>query len=63
MYRVYMGNLDERVTVETLEALFEEQELPVSDILVKRGFAFADCADQKTLDETIDKLHGNAQSL
>ena len=60
MYRVYMGNLDGRVTAETLESLFEEHDLTVSNILVKRGYAFADCSDQNTLDKTIDKLHGES---
>ncbi|ELU05631.1 hypothetical protein CAPTEDRAFT_229004 [Capitella teleta] len=58
MYRVYIGNLDEQVDVEILESLFSKQDLPVSNLLVKRGYAFADCANQQILERTIDKLHG-----
>ena len=57
---MYLGNLDGRVSAETLESLFEEHDLTVTNILVKRGYAFADCPDQNTLDKTIDKLHGKS---
>merc|ERR1712016_376726 len=63
MYRVYLGNLDSRVTEETLHSLFEEHNLSVSNILVKRGYAFVDCPDQTTLDQAIDKLHGESSTI
>ncbi len=58
MYRVYLGNLDSRVTEETLASLFEDHGLSVSNVVVKRGYAFADCEDQNTLDHSIDTLNG-----
>ncbi|XP_041366923.1 insulin-like growth factor 2 mRNA-binding protein 2 isoform X2 [Gigantopelta aegis] len=59
MFRIYLGNLSSDVTEETLRGLFEEQGVvPVSNILLKRSFAFADCEDQETLDKAVDKLNG-----
>ncbi|KAK2158971.1 hypothetical protein LSH36_161g14031 [Paralvinella palmiformis] len=58
MFRLYCGNLDSRVTEETLQDLFEENSLSVTNIVVKRGYAFVDCPDQTILDKSIDKLNG-----
>lgn len=58
MYRVYLGNLDQQVTDDTLRDLFDQQGLTVSGILVKRGYGFVDCPDQNTFDQTIDRLNG-----
>lgn len=58
MYRIYIGNLDRRVTEEELRNLFRQRSIEVTDILVKRGYAFADCEDQSTVDKAIDCLNG-----
>ncbi len=58
MYRAYIGNLDPRVTEETLESVFEEHGLVPSNIVVKRGYAFVDCPDQSALDKAIENLNG-----
>ena len=61
MFRLYCGNLDSRVTEETLQDLFEENSLSVTNVVVKRGYAFVDCPDQTTLDKSIDKLNGKSK--
>lgn len=58
MYRVYLGNLDEQVTEPVLEKVFADHNLPVTSILIKRGYGFVDCPDQTTFDQTIDRLNG-----
>lgn len=58
MYRAYVGNLDSRVTEETLHSLFEEHDLGPSNVVLKRGYAFVDCPDQILLDKAIDELNG-----
>lgn len=58
MYRVYVGNLDSRVTGDTLHSLFHEHKLRPDNILLKRGYAFVDCPDQYTVDKAIDNLNG-----
>lgn len=56
--RLYLGNLDKRVTEEDVKGLFSEKELPLESVLLKTGYAFVDCQDQATLDAAIDKLAG-----
>lgn len=58
MYRVYLGNLDEQVTEPILQKVFADHGLPVTGILIKRGYGFVDCPDQTTFDQTIDRLNG-----
>ena len=58
MYRVYLGNLDEQVTEPVLQKVFADHSLPVTSILIKRGYGFVDCPDQTTFDQTIDRLNG-----
>ena len=58
MYRVYLGNLDEQVTEPILQKVFADHSLPVTSILIKRGYGFVDCPDQTTFDQTIDRLNG-----
>jgi len=58
MFRAYVGNLDSRVTEETLHSLFEEHDLGPSNVVLKRGYAFVDCPDQILLDKAIDELNG-----
>jgi len=58
MYRVYLGNLDEQVTEPILQKVFADHGLPVTGILIKRGYGFVDCPDQTAFDQTIDRLNG-----
>jgi len=58
MYRVYLGNLDEQVTESILQKVFADHSLPVTSVLIKRGYGFVDCPDQTTFDQTIDRLNG-----
>ena len=58
MYRAYIGNLDSQITEATLTELFEEHNLGLSNVVVKRGYAFVDCPDQNLLDKAIDELNG-----
>jgi RNA recognition motif-containing protein len=45
MFRVYCGNLSPAVNEGTLRDLFEEHDIEVAgNILVKRNYAFVDCA-------------------
>lgn len=58
MFRVYCGNLSPAVNEGTLRDLFEEHDIEVAgNILVKRNYAFVDCADQVNVDKAIDKLN------
>ena len=61
MYRVYVGNLDSRVTADTLHSLFDEHKLRPTNVLVRKGYAFVDCPDQYTVDKAIDHLHGKTK--
>ena len=58
MFRLFIGNLDQRVDVETLSELFHDIGVTADNILVKRGYAFVDCIDQISQDVAIDKLNG-----
>ena len=58
MYRVYMGNLDSEVTEETISNLLDQHRLSSTSIVLKRGYAFVDCPDQETFDQTIEQLNG-----
>ena len=58
MYRMYIGNLDVRVSEETLWGLFEEHRLGPNNIQLRRGFAFVDYPDQNSVDRAIDTFNG-----
>ena len=63
MYRAYCGNLDAKVTEETLETLCRDRaQVSPDNILLKRGYAFFDFPDQPSLDKVIDSLHGKLTS-
>ena len=62
MYRAYCGNLDAKVTEETLETLLRERGVSPDAVLLKRGYAFIDLPDQNSLDKAIDSLHGKLTS-
>ncbi|KAK5645815.1 hypothetical protein RI129_004279 [Pyrocoelia pectoralis] len=59
MSKLYIGNLPADTNEVVLRRLFLEQNLPCTNILVKRGgYAFVDCPDQSSADKAIDKLNG-----
>ncbi|KAF5269249.1 hypothetical protein FQR65_LT02550 [Abscondita terminalis] len=58
MSKLYIGNLPTDTNEMILRQLFLEQNLPCTNILVKRGgYAFVDCPDQSSADKAIDKLN------
>ncbi|XP_031345712.1 insulin-like growth factor 2 mRNA-binding protein 3-A [Photinus pyralis] len=67
MSKLYIGNLPADTNEMILRRLFLEQNLPCTNVLVKRGgYAFVDCPDQSSADKAIDKLNGfnfNGSSL
>ncbi|XP_023022022.1 insulin-like growth factor 2 mRNA-binding protein 3-A [Leptinotarsa decemlineata] len=59
MSKLYVGNLPNETSENSLRQLFLEQNLACTNILVKRGgYAFVDCPDQSSADRAIDKLNG-----
>lgn len=59
MNKLYVGNLSPSVTVEDLEQLFAERELPAPEqVLVKSGYAFVDFPDQNAAIKAIEDLSG-----
>ncbi|KAJ3608859.1 hypothetical protein NHX12_023389 [Muraenolepis orangiensis] len=62
MNKLYIGNLVEEASVEDLEALFGEWSLATSGpFLVKTGYAFVDCPDEKVTMKAIDLLSGKVE--
>lgn len=59
MFRLYVGNVDNGATEEMIGHLLDEQDIAANAIVLKRGYAFVDCLDQKTFDTAIDKLNGS----
>lgn len=59
MNKLYVGNLSQEVTEETLKNLFEENGVTCTGVLVKKnGFAFVDVENQNASTLAIDKLNG-----
>ena len=58
LYRIYVGNLEESVSEEILEKLFQEHDLFPSNILVKRGYAFVDLPHSDSFNQAITSLNG-----
>lgn len=59
MNKLYVGNLSPSVTVEDLQQLFEEKQLPVAEqVLLKSGYAFVDFPDQNSAIKAIENLSG-----
>ncbi|PWA31509.1 hypothetical protein CCH79_00002857 [Gambusia affinis] len=57
MNKLYVGNLSPSVTVEDLEQLFGERELPAPEqVLLKSGYAFVDFPDQNSAIKAIETL-------
>lgn len=59
MNKLYIGNVSEEASAEDLESVFEEWKIPHSGpFLVKTGYAFVDCPDEKIAMKAIDILSG-----
>ena len=59
MNKLYIGNVCAEVTEEDLESIFEQWKIPHSGpFLVKTGYAFVDCPDEKAAMKAIDVLSG-----
>ncbi|XP_050498693.1 insulin-like growth factor 2 mRNA-binding protein 2 isoform X3 [Diabrotica virgifera virgifera] len=59
MSKLYVGNLPNDTSENSLRQLFTEQNLSCTTILIKRGgYAFVDCPDQSSADKAIDNLNG-----
>ncbi|KAJ8379869.1 hypothetical protein SKAU_G00006470, partial [Synaphobranchus kaupii] len=62
MNKLYIGNLSEEASPLELESIFEEWKIPVSGpFLVKTGYAFVDCPDEKMAMKAIDILSGKVE--
>uniref|UniRef100_A0AAZ3PNF9 RRM domain-containing protein n=1 Tax=Oncorhynchus tshawytscha TaxID=74940 RepID=A0AAZ3PNF9_ONCTS len=59
MNKLYIGNVSEEASAEDLETIFEQWKIPHSGpFLVKTGYAFVDCPDEKIAMKAIDILSG-----
>ncbi|KAG7275213.1 hypothetical protein CRUP_013001 [Coryphaenoides rupestris] len=62
MNKLYIGNLGEEASVEDLETIFEQWKIAHSGpFLVKTGYAFVDCPDEKIAMKAIDTLSGKVE--
>ncbi|XP_037651141.1 insulin-like growth factor 2 mRNA-binding protein 3 isoform X1 [Sebastes umbrosus] len=62
MNKLYIGNVSAEVTEEELELLFEQHKIPHSGpFLLKAGYAFVDCLDEKAAMKAIDALSGKVE--
>ena len=59
MNKLYIGNLNDKVTVEELVKLFEDYNLVyVGEFLLKTGYAFVDCPDDQWAMKAIEAFSG-----
>uniref|UniRef100_A0A8C7D0D4 Insulin-like growth factor 2 mRNA-binding protein 3 n=1 Tax=Oncorhynchus kisutch TaxID=8019 RepID=A0A8C7D0D4_ONCKI len=59
MNKLYIGNVSEEASAEDLETIFEQWKIPHSGpFLIKTGYAFVDCPDEKIAMMAIDILSG-----
>lgn len=59
MNKLYIGNVSPEATEEDFERLFEQWKIPHSGpFLLKAGYAFVDCPDEKAAMRAIDVLSG-----
>lgn len=59
MNKLYIGNVSAEASEEDLESVFKQWKIPHSGpFLVKTGYAFVDCPDEKTAMRAIDVLSG-----
>uniref|UniRef100_A0A674EAH2 Insulin-like growth factor 2 mRNA-binding protein 3 n=1 Tax=Salmo trutta TaxID=8032 RepID=A0A674EAH2_SALTR len=62
MNKLYIGNVSEEASAEDLETIFEQWKIPHSGpFLVKTGYAFVDCPDEKNAMMAIDILSGKVE--
>ncbi|XP_060948789.1 insulin-like growth factor 2 mRNA-binding protein 3 isoform X1 [Limanda limanda] len=62
MNKLYIGNVSAEATEEDLESVFEQWKIPHSGpFLVKTGYAFVDCPDEKAAMKAIDVLSGKVE--
>lgn len=59
MNKLYIGNVSAEASEEDFETIFEQWKIPHSGpFLVKTGYAFVDCPDEKAAMRAIDVLSG-----
>ena len=58
MYRLYVGNLDARIDVDTIYYAFDQEGLPPSNISLKRGYALVDFSEQALVARAIHVFDG-----
>ncbi|XP_068432241.1 insulin-like growth factor 2 mRNA-binding protein 3 [Clinocottus analis] len=62
MNKLYIGNVSSEVSEEDLAAIFDEWNIPHSaPFLLKTGYAFVDCPDEKAAMKAIDVLSGKVE--
>uniref|UniRef100_A0A8C8DQ15 Insulin-like growth factor 2 mRNA binding protein 3 n=1 Tax=Oryzias sinensis TaxID=183150 RepID=A0A8C8DQ15_9TELE len=62
MNKLYIGNVSAEASEEDFESIFEQWKIPHSGpFLVKSGYAFVDCPDEKAAMRAIDVLSGKVE--
>ncbi|XP_061598711.1 insulin-like growth factor 2 mRNA-binding protein 3 isoform X2 [Cololabis saira] len=62
MNKLYIGNVSAEASEEDFETIFEQWKIPHSGpFLVKTGYAFVDCPDEKAAMRAIDVLSGKVE--
>uniref|UniRef100_A0A3Q2UIU3 Insulin like growth factor 2 mRNA binding protein 3 n=1 Tax=Fundulus heteroclitus TaxID=8078 RepID=A0A3Q2UIU3_FUNHE len=62
MNKLYIGNVSAEASEEDLESVFKQWKIPHSgSFLVKTGYAFVDCPDEKAAMMAIDVLSGKVE--
>ncbi|XP_056274656.1 insulin-like growth factor 2 mRNA-binding protein 3 isoform X1 [Pseudoliparis swirei] len=62
MNKLYIGNVSAETSEEDLESIFVQWKIPHnSPFLVKTGYAFVDCPDEKAAMKAIDVLSGKVE--
>uniref|UniRef100_A0A673ICH7 Insulin-like growth factor 2 mRNA-binding protein 3 n=1 Tax=Sinocyclocheilus rhinocerous TaxID=307959 RepID=A0A673ICH7_9TELE len=62
MNKLYIGNVSEQASSLDLESIFEQWKIAFSaPFLVKSGYAFVDCPDEKVAMRAIDTLSGKVE--
>ncbi|KAL3044034.1 hypothetical protein OYC64_003796 [Pagothenia borchgrevinki] len=62
MNKLYIGNVSAEASEEDLETIFERLKIPHSGpFLVKTGYAFVDCPDEKAANLAIERISGNEE--
>ncbi|XP_011607684.1 insulin-like growth factor 2 mRNA-binding protein 3 isoform X3 [Takifugu rubripes] len=62
MNKLYIGNVSAEASEQDFETIFEQWKIPHSGpFLVKTGYAFVDCPDEKAAMKAIDVLSGKVE--